>query len=274
MKRESKAVWILLLLLGVGIMLYPTVANLWNSKAQAQSIETYIAHFEGLDEAEKKRLWENAKEYNTKIQTGENPLFLKEELQSEYEKTLIIDGSGIIANISIPALDLRLPIYHDTSAAVLQAGVGHIPWSSLPIGGAGTHCVLSGHNGLPSSELFSGIPSLVPGDIFVIEILGEKLQYQVYETETVLPNETDDLRIIPGKDLCTLVTCVPYGINSHRLLVHGERYSPDTMGDMLLIYNDVRAVPKTFFWLIAFLPLTLEGLLSLRVALIQRKTRR
>ena len=148
---------------------------------------------------------------------------MSEVNEEKYEKLLNVDENGIMGYIQIPSINLSLPIYHGTDDYVLQSGIGHLDWTSLPIGGEGTHCVLSGHRGLPSAKLFTNLDKLVIGDTFMIRVLNEVLTYEVDQILIVDPNDTDELKIVPGKDYCTLVTCTPYGINTHRLLVRGHR---------------------------------------------------
>lgn len=159
----------------------------------------------------------------TRLSHDESRFNLTDEERAKYEKTLDVTGTGIMGYVEIPKISVSLPIYHGTDATVLQIAIGHIPGSSLPVGGQGTHCVISGHRGLPSARLFTDIDQLREGDLFMLNVLGKTLTYQVDQIRVVLPDELDDLAIDDGQDYCTLVTCTPYGVNTHRLLVRGHR---------------------------------------------------
>ncbi len=176
-----------------------------------------------MNAEEYQKLWKAATEYNDELRIRGNRFALDEDLVEEYNSVLNVGGTGIIGYVEIAKIDCSLPIYHGTDESVLQIAVGHLDWTTLPIGGKGNHSVLSGHRGLPSAKLFTNLDELVEGDTFVIRVLNELFTYEVDQIRTVLPHETDDLVRIPGKDLCTLVTCTPYGVNSHRLLVRGHR---------------------------------------------------
>jgi sortase A len=176
-----------------------------------------------MDDSDSKQILEAAKEYNaerTKKQEGTN---LSGKEMAEYKKQLNVSGLGIMGYIEIPKINCNMPIYHGTDESILQIAAGHLEWTSLPVGGISTHSVIAGHSGLSSAKLFSDLDSLETGDIFMITVLTETLTYEVDQIKVVLPEEVEDLKIVEGKDLCTLVTCTPYGINSHRLLVRGHR---------------------------------------------------
>ncbi|MBQ1188425.1 MAG: class C sortase [Peptococcaceae bacterium] len=163
---------------------------------------------------------------------------LTEEEKEIYEKTLDVSGTGIMGYIEIDSIDVSLPIYHGTEDSVLQIAVGHLDWSSLPVGGAGTHCVMSGHRGLPSAKLFTHLDELVEGDTFVVRVLDEVFTYEVDQILIVEPEDVSALTIEPGNDLCTLVTCTPYGINSHRLLVRGHRIENEVASALVRVTSD------------------------------------
>lgn len=190
---------------------------------QSRAIAEYSEEVERLDEELYQKFWEDAKAYNLTLIGKANRFTMSEEEREEYEGLLDISGSGIIGYVEIPAIDCKLPIYHGSDEAVLQIAVGHIEGSSLPVGGAGTHCVLSGHRGLPSAKLFSNLDKLEIGDTFMLKVLDETLTYEVDQILVVEPDETEALAIEEGEDYCTLITCTPYGINTHRLLVRGHR---------------------------------------------------
>lgn len=224
--KKTRATTLLLLLLlaaGLSLLLYPTFSGWWNALHQSRAITAYADAVADMDDAEYQRLWNDAVAYNRAL--AQHPFHLNPEGGEEapYRKLLDVNGTGIMGYIEIPSLSCLLPIYHGTDEGVLQIAVGHVPGSSLPVGGKSTHCVLSGHRGLPSARLFTDIDRLAEGDRFTLRTLDEALTYEVDQILTVLPQETDALRIQPGEDLCTLVTCTPYGVNSHRLLVRGHR---------------------------------------------------
>ncbi len=212
-----------MLVIGLSLLLYPSFSDYWNSFTQSKAITSYAEQVANLDSEEYDHIWSDAYEYNVSISDRRNIFLLSDEQRKEYNSLLNLGGDGIMGYIDIPSIDVLLPIYHGTTEAVLSVAVGHLDWSSLPVGGTSTHCVVSGHRGLPSAKLFTDIDKLAVGDYFMMNILDEVLTYEVDQIRIVLPEETDDLLIEEGKDLCTLVTCTPYGINSHRLLVRGHR---------------------------------------------------
>ena len=222
-KHLSTIILVLVLVLGLGIMLYPPVSDWWNSFHQTRAIASYSDTVATMDNEIYDQLWQEAEAYNAALAQKANPYFFTEEDQALYDSTLNVSGTGIMGYIDIPEIKCTLPIYHGTSEAVLQVGVGHIEGSSLPVGGEGTHCVLSGHSGLPSAVLFTHLEDLDIGDLFTLQIMDETLTYEVDRFNRVLPHEMDLLTIEEGKDSCTLVTCTPYGVNTHRLLVHAHR---------------------------------------------------
>ena len=227
-KHLSTIILVLVLVLGLGIMLYPTVSDWWNSFHQTRAIASYSDTVATMDNEIYDQLWQEAEAYNAALAQKANPYFFTEEDQALYDSTLNVSGTGIMGYIDIPEIKCTLPIYHGTSDAVLQVGVGHIEGSSLPVGGEGTHCVLSGHSGLPSAVLFTHLEDLDIGDLFTLQIMDETLTYEVDRFNRVLPHEMDLLTIEEGKDSCTLVTCTPYGVNSHRLLVHAHRVANES----------------------------------------------
>ena len=226
MKKKSNfttVILILVMIAGLSLLLYPSVSDYWNSFHQTQAIASYAEEVSGLNEVEYDKLWAEAQEYNEKLAKQDSIFMLPEAQKKEYTKLLDISGTGIMGYIEIPSIRCSLPIYHGTEESALQIAVGHLEWSSLPVGGESTHCVLSGHRGLPSAKLFTNLDQLKEGDVFLLRVLDEVLTYEVDQILIVEPQETDSLTIEEGKDLCTLVTCTPYGINSHRFLVRGHR---------------------------------------------------
>ena len=214
---------VLVMLTGAGIMAYPTFADWWNSIHQSRAVASYVQTVEKMDSADYDRVFKEAEKYNKKLaETGIRWNMTPEE-EADYNRQLKVEGSDIMGYIDIEKEKIHLPIYHGTEEAVLQVAIGHIRGTSLPIGGEGTHSVVSGHRGLPSARLFTDIDKMAEGDVFTITVLNHTATYEVDQILTVLPTELEALEIEPGKDYCTLVTCTPYGVNTHRLLVRGRR---------------------------------------------------
>jgi len=222
-KHLSTIILILILCIGLSLLLYPTVSDWWNSFHQSRAIASYTEAVADIDDDAYEEILQNARDYNAALAERGNRWTLTDEERKEYQSQLNIDGSGIIGYIEIPKIDCSLAIYHGTDEAILQIAVGHLEGTSLPVGGESTHCVMSGHRGLPSAKLFTDLDQLVEGDTFILQILDETLTYEVDQILIVQPSELEALNIEKGKDLCTLVTCTPYGINSHRILVRGHR---------------------------------------------------
>lgn len=241
-KDFSTIALIIVFFVGVSVLLYPTVSDYWNSLHQSQAIATYADSVENMDEQDYEKLWDAAVSYNQKLFQSRHGLGLKDEEKEEYNELLDVSGTGIMSYIEIPKIKCSLPIYHGTDEGVLQIAVGHIEGSSLPVGGLNTHCVLSGHRGLPSAKLFSNLDKLEEGDIFMIRTLDQTLTYEVDQIRIVLPDEVDDLKVEEGKDLCTLVTCTPYGINTHRLLVRGHRVANQEEAEAVRVTADAMQV--------------------------------
>lgn len=213
-KKITVFLSVLLLLIGVLVMAYPSVSSFINRQNGSYAIAEFDSIIAQMEHSEIEALLELAREYNLAIAAGIQP--------EGYEEILNLAG-GMMGYIEIPKISVYLPIYHGVSEEVLAKGIGHMPSSAFPIGGVGNHSVLTGHTGLPSAELFTDLIELKEGDVFYIHILNEVLSYQVDQIKVVLPSEGQDLAIVGGEDYCTLVTCTPYGINSHRLLVRGIR---------------------------------------------------
>lgn len=210
-------------LAGLSLLLYPTVSEYWNSFQQSRAIVNYNDQVAGLTDEQYQELWKMAEEYNKSLVGKSNVYMVTEEQREEYERLLDVAENGIMAYVEIPKMKCSLPIYHGTSEAVLQVAIGHLEWTSLPIGGENTHTVLSGHRGLPSAKLFTDLDKMEIGDTFNIRVLNEVLTYEVDQILVVEPQDTKDLHIVEGQDYCTLFTCTPYAVNTHRLLVRGHR---------------------------------------------------
>lgn len=255
---------ILALVAGLSLLLYPTVSDYWNSLHASQAVASYDQAVKSMDEGKYDELLQRAGQYNRDLFLRGTLFALTDEEREDYNSQLDIDGSGVMGYIEIPTIKVSLPIYHGTSDDVLQVAVGHLEWSSLPVGGESTHCVLSGHRGLPSAKLFTNLDQLAEGDLFVIRTLDEVLTYEVDRILIVLPSELQALAAEEGKDLCTLVTCTPYGVNSHRMLVRGHRV--DNQSEAVRLTADAIRVDPLLVAPIAAIPLLLALLLLLAVA--------
>lgn len=230
-KRDIGKKLLVFLLFGIALMLmmYPFIANYLFEHKTDSVVDSVQQTAEKLDDSEQKAEIEKAMRYNESLANGHVVLtdpFKGEKLgedTAEYESLLNLTNDGVMGTVEIPSINVSLPIYHGTSDAILKKGAGHLQGTSLPVGGASTHTVITGHTGLSNAKLFTDLTELDKGDIFFLEVMGEKLAYSVDQIKVVLPTEMDDLRIVPGEDYCTLLTCTPYGVNTHRLLVRGKR---------------------------------------------------
>lgn len=236
--RQTTWILVLMFLAGVSLLLYPTVSDYWNSLHASQAVAAYAEDVNAMEEQQYEAVLEQARAYNQERSSKTMDFYLTDEEQQSYDSQLNVGGTGIIGYIEIPVIALSLPIYHGTSESVLQIAVGHLDWSSLPVGGESTHCVLSGHRGLPSAKLFTNLDEMKLGDTFVIRVLDEVLTYEVDQILIIEPTDTSALVIEQGKDLCTLMTCTPYGINSHRLLVRGHRIENPTEAKTIRLVAD------------------------------------
>ena len=262
-KKSSYLPLLLIFLAGLALLLYPTVSDYYNSFHQTRAITGYSENVAQLDEVEYDELWRAAWDYNRALCGRETSFALSDAQKVEYDALLDVSGLGIMGYIEIPEINCSLPIYHGTAESVLQVAVGHLEWSSLPVGGEGSHCVLSGHRGLPSAKLFTNLDKLVVGDVFMLRVLDEVLTYEVDQILIVEPQETDSLTIVPGADLCTLVTCTPYGINTHRLLVRGHRIENIAEAKTIRVTADAMQIEPLLVAPFAALPLLLVGLIAL-----------
>lgn len=233
--RVMSAFFAVMLAVGIGLIAYPTVSDWWNGMHQSRAVAAYIEKTQDLSAAKRKQMLAAARAYNERLAASNQSARwnLTDEQNKEYESLLDVTGTGVMGYVTIPRIRVRLPIYHGTDDTVLQIAVGHLAGSSLPIGGASTHAAISGHTGLPSARLLTGLDKLEGGDTFAFHVLGTTYTYKIDQTKVVLPDELDDLAIEDGGDYATLITCTPYGVNSHRLLVRGHRIAnpitPDTV---------------------------------------------
>ena len=271
MKRNRITTILLLLLLiaGLSLLLYPSVSDYWNSFHSSRAISAYTEDVASLNEAQYDEMWDAAWEYNQSLLGRSTDFSLTDAQKAEYEKLLNVSGVGIMGYIEIPSLSMSLPIYHGTAESVLQIAAGHLEWSSLPVGGESSHCVISGHRGLPSAKLFSDLDKLQEGDIFMLRVLDEILTYEVDKISIVEPTQVDDLKIVEGSDLCTLVTCTPYGVNTHRLLVRGHRIENIQESRAIRITSDAMQIDPLIIAPVVAMPM----LLALTVFLLLPKRR-
>jgi sortase A len=237
----STVILVVILLVGIGLLVYPTVSDWWNTKTQSRAIATYQQTVNDLTTEEYEKIIAKAREYNERLLELDFPLEDYEELDDYYD-VLDVSGTGVMGYITIPQLNLQLPVYHGTSAEVLNIAIGHLQGTSLPVGGESTHAVVMAHRGLPSARLFSDLDQLVVGDTFTITVLNEVYTYEVDKISIVLPSETDELNIIEGGDYVTLVTCTPYGVNTHRLLVRAKRIENEEAETKVVVPADATQV--------------------------------
>ena len=264
MKRnKTNLILIAVFLLGLALLVYPSASNYWNSFHATRAIASYSEQVAELDNTHYRQLWQEAEAYNQTLTGKSNRWVLSDEERAQYEALLDVSGTGIIGYVEIPEIRVSLPIYHGVDEAVLQIAAGHIEGSSLPVGGAGTHCVLSGHRGLPSARLFTDLDQLTEGDVFMLRVLDEVLTYEVDQIHIVEPHELQDLELVPGQDYCTLVTCTPYGINSHRLLVRGHRIETAKQAKTIRVPADAVQIDPTLVAPVVAAPMLLILLLVL-----------
>lgn len=257
-KRKNNLTTMLLvalLLAGLSLLLYPSFSDYWNSLHQSRAIAGYAERVAELDETEYDALWAQAQTYNETLLARKNGYHLSDAQREVYEALLNVSGTGVMGYIEIPEINCSLPIYHGTDESILQVAVGHLEWSSLPVGGESTHCVLSGHRGLPSAKLFTNLDRLVAGDVFMLRVLDEVLTYEVDQILIVEPQDVAALAIAEGEDYCTLVTCTPYGVNSHRLLVRGHRIENSAASNSIRVTADAMQVEPLLVAPFAALPL-------------------
>ena len=277
MKKKNNnwttAFLVLLLLAGVSLLLYPSLSDYWNSMHQTRAIASYAETVSQLDTAQYDEMWKGAQDYNRSLAQRETAFALTDEQKAAYESLLDVSGLGVMGYIEIPEIDCSLPIYHGTEESVLQVAVGHLEWSNLPVGGEGTHCVLSGHRGLPSAKLFTNLDKLAVGDTFLLRVLDEVLTYEVDQILIVEPEQVDALGIVPGEDYCTLVTCTPYGINTHRLLVRGHRVENTPEAARMHVTADATQFDPLLVAPVLAIPVLLLLLMILLVPKRRRKSR-
>ena len=269
-KNLSTIILILIFLVGLSVMLYPSVSDAVNRKHQSRAVAGYAEEVEQLSDADYQTYFDAADAYNRQLNTTPNA-FYKPDLVSGYAQTLDISGTGIMGYITIPKISVELPIYHGTDEGVLQVAAGHLEGSSLPVGGAGTHAVISAHRGLPSAKLFTNLDELEVGDRFTITVLNRVLTYEVDQISIVLPTEIDQLLPTEGMDYVTLMTCTPYGINTHRLLVRGKRVETMESQKHIRVAADAFRIEPSIVAPILAIPMLLAALVGVLVAPHLRK---
>ena len=264
--RAHKTVIFLTLgfLIGISVLLYPAFSNYWNSKTQSRAIVDYESVLEHLEPEDYSAIFQTAYDYNEALRAVKFPLRDYDEVPGYYD-TLKMEGTSIIGYVKIDKIGVELPINHGTSDAVLNRGVGHLEGSSLPVGGESTHSVMSAHRGLPSAKLFTDLDRLEMGDTFQIIILDQVLTYQVDQVKVITPREIDNLQIVEGKDYCTLFTCTPYGINTHRLLVRGIRIETITEKPVIYVANEAFRIEPLLVTPAVAAPMVLVFLIHLMV---------
>lgn len=256
--------------IGLSVLLYPVVSDLFNQVHQTGVITAYEGQVAGKPNEELAQMIEQAQEYNRQLYEDKLEYSGPDEMMEAYNSLLSLDGSPVMAYLNIPKIEVNLPVYHGVSDEILQVGVGHIRGYSLPVGGENTHSILSAHRGLPSIELFSRLDALEKGDKFTVTVLDQVLYYEVDDIQVIEPKELDDIKIIPGQDYVTLLTCTPYGVNTHRLLVRGVRTDPDPTAGAAFQINKLELFHQWYFWL----GLVAVLMLALLVFLLRKRAKR
>ena len=268
-KRRTTWIYILIILAGLGLLLYPGIARYWNASVASHEVKSYSNAVSELTPRDYSGIFAAAEDYNTRLSALDAPLS-QYELLKDYDSTLLVGDSPLMGVVNIDKIDLKLPIYHGTSNSALADGVGHMEGTSLPLGGTGKHTVLSAHRGLPGSRLFTDLDKLEEGDIFTVTVLDRTLTYEVDRIVVTLPEETQYLLPVSGEDYCTLLTCTPYGVNTHRLLVRGKRI--DNLKDGVRVTGEAIIVDKGAVGLALAIPILL--ILLLITWIIDRRNRR
>lgn len=269
-KNKSTIILILVFFVGLSVMLYPTISDYVNQRNQSRAVASYAQDVDKMTDADYSAYFDAADAFNAQVAANENALYRPDQLTG-YNDTLDITGTGIMGYITISKIGVELPIYHGTSDGVLQIAAGHLEGTSLPVGGESTHAVISAHRGLPSAKLFTNLDQLEVGDTFTITVLDRVLTYEVDKISIVLPTETDELKIAEGKDYVTLMTCTPYGINTHRLLVRGKRVETTESQKHIRVAADAFRIEPIIVAPILAIPMLLAALVGVLVAPHLRK---
>lgn len=264
--NKSQVTYLILIIVfvvGLSLLLYPSISEYWNSFRQSRAIAEYSESLAKLDADQKAAMIDAAEEYNRKLLNRQTGFALTPEQKEQYDKLLNISSNGVIGYVEIPSIGISLPVYHGTEEKVLQIAVGHLEWSSLPVGGPSTHSVLSAHRGLPSAKLFTDLDEVVEGDRFMLFVLNDIYTYEVDKISIIEPDDTQCLQISIGEDYCTLFTCTPYGINSHRLCVRGRRVSNIQSSEVARVVADAAQIDPLIATPILLLPFLVVGLIVL-----------
>lgn len=271
---KKKRIRNLVLILGICLCAYPLVASLVEQRNQSRAVSTYKNEVKDYDEETLRRMIKHAEEYNDKLYQSKSSIVytLQDDVLSSgnYNKLLNISESGVMGTIEIPKININLPIYHGTGEDVLSVGVGHLEGSSLPVGGENTHCVLTGHRGLPNSKLFTRLDELKKDDLFYVRTGGQIMAYIVSKIQVIRPEDVGELSVQPEKDMVSLITCTPYGVNSHRLVVTGERIEYEKLKHMQ-IEPQMASVREILF---AILPFVLLGVVAIKLIKERRECNR
>lgn len=270
--KKTNILLILIFFIGLSLLLYPSVSNWWNSFHQTRAITSYTEALSNMDPADYTDMFLMAEDYNDRLYSQRHPLLSYKDVEG-YEEALDVTGAGLIGYIDIPSIKVELPIYHGTSEGVLSRAVGHLQGSSLPVGGTNTHSILSAHRGLPSAKLFTDMDRVVVGDVFQITVLDRLLTYQVDQILIVDPDEIEALEIVEGGDYCTLVTCTPYGINTHRLLVRGVRVDNPEVEKVVHVAPDAVQIEPLVIAPLLAIPILLVLLVMLLVQPKKKKSK-
>ena len=268
--RKSTIILLVSFLIGLSVLLYPSISSYWNSKTQSEAIVDYEAMLAQYKPEDYTALFEAAEEYNKALAQLKNPMQDHRQL-TQYAEVLNISGTGMMGYITIPKINQELPVYHGTSEAVLNVAVGHLEGTDLPVGGEGTHCVVSAHRGLPTAVLFTHLDRMEVGDIFYFTILDRTLTYEVDQIRIVDPSDASLIQREEGKDYCTLLTCTPYGINSHRLLVRGHQVDASQVRN-IYIANEAYQVDTLVVMPIVALPIIIGLLIYVMFAPVKKET--
>lgn len=268
--RHSSLILMIAFIAGLCILLYPSFANYWNTRGQAEIISNYESVLANLKQEDYSGYFLPAEEYNEQLLTITDRFSIDRSYPG-YEEILDIDGNGVMGYINIERIQQQIPIYHGTGDEALARGAGHMVGSSFPIGGIGTHCALSAHRGLPSAKLFTDLDEVEIGDVFTIFVLDRLLTYQIDQIKIVLPHEMNDLNIDPERDYCTLVTCTPYGINTHRLLVRGHRVENEVVKPQIYVPNEAMKIDPLIVAPIVAIPLVVLTMIGVAVKYRKKK---
>lgn len=261
-KHLSTILLVLILIIGLSLLLYPSVADWWNSLHQSYAISNYDSIMANMSDEDYTYLFDAAMDYNQRLRQIKFPLMYYDEVEG-YDDLLDVTGNGIMGYLEIPKIDVKLPIYHGTSEGVLQIAVGHMEGTSLPTGGESTHCALSAHRGLPSARLFTDLDKMEVGDTFTLSVVDRLLTYQVDQIRIVEPSDVEPLYVTEGEDYCTLVTCTPYGINSHRMLVRGTRIENEKQAKQVRVTADATQIEPVLVAPLVAAPILLALLILL-----------